>query len=90
MSTLKHIFISSCQTASALIDKKSVMKLTLRENMMLRIHTSVCDACKNYEKQSRLLHDLLKEHLQHGAPDHVPQVINNELKEKILSRFKKE
>jgi hypothetical protein len=90
MQQLKHIFISSCKKASELIDKKSVVKLTLRENMMLHIHTSFCDACTTYQKQSRILHDLLKEHIQNNDPEQVTQVINNELKEKIFSRLNKE
>lgn len=78
----------SCKKASELIDKKPIIKLSLRESLMLHIHTSVCDACKQYEKQSRVLDTILKEHLQKNNPEQVPQVVNNELKDKVFTRLK--
>jgi len=90
MQQLKYFFISSCKKASSLIDKKSVMKLTLHEKLMLHIHLSVCDACTEYQKQSRILHDLLQAHLKNTNPDQVTQVVNNELKTKIFTRLSEE
>jgi hypothetical protein len=53
--------------------------------MMLDIHTSVCDICKQYEKQSRIIDEILNRHLEKNNPEQVLQVVNNELKQKIFS-----
>jgi hypothetical protein len=80
----RNIWTVSCKKASELIDKKFVVKLSLRENMMLDIHTSVCEICKQYEKQSRIIDEILKRHLDKNNPEEVQQVVNNELKQKIF------
>ena len=80
----RNIWTVSCKKASELIDKKAVVKLSLRENMMLDIHTSVCEICKQYEKQSRIIDEILKRHLDKNNPEEVQQVVNNELKQKIF------
>ena len=80
----RNIWTLSCKKASELIDKKAVVKLSLRENMMLDIHISVCDICKQYEKQSRIIDEILNRHLDKNNPEQVLQVVNNELKQKIF------
>ena len=81
----RNIWTLSCKKASELIDKKAVVKLSLRENMMLDIHTSICDICKQYEKQSRIIDEILNRHLDKNNPEQALQVVNNELKQKIFS-----
>jgi hypothetical protein len=56
---------------------------------VLHIHKSVCVFCRQYEKQSHLIDEILKEHLQKSDPEQVPQVANDELKDKIFDRLKK-
>ena len=51
---------------------------------MLDIHTSVCDICKQYEKQSRIIDEILNRHFGKNNPEQVLQVVNNELKQKIF------
>ncbi|MBK7570787.1 MAG: hypothetical protein IPI10_03875 [Bacteroidetes bacterium] len=82
-----NILMLSCKKASELIDKKSVVKLSLKENVMLKMHTSMCDGCKAYQKQSKILDVLLKHHLQKADETQIPQIINNRLKEQIISKL---
>jgi hypothetical protein len=53
----------SCREASELIDKKLLFRLSFKEKIQLRMHTSVCKACSRYQKQSQKLDHLIKEHL---------------------------
>jgi CO dehydrogenase/acetyl-CoA synthase beta subunit len=89
MQRIINSLLISCQKATELIDKKSVMKLPLRENTLLHIHTSICNACKQYEKQSKIIDELLKQHFQKTESAQVPQLTNNELKHKVFSLLNK-
>lgn len=53
MKKLMNILMLSCKKASALIDKKSVTKLSIKEKVMLRTHTSMCDFCTEYQNKAR-------------------------------------
>ena len=86
MKKLMHLFMLSCKKASALIDKKSVIKLSLKENIMLTMHKSMCDACTAYGKQSKLLDKFLHNHI-HNSEENITVTENNKLKEKIISRL---
>ncbi len=87
MKKLMHILMLSCKKASELIDKKSFVKLTLKEKVMLRIHTSMCDACITYQKQSNAIDKILHEHVHHSDEKKMPIIENNELKELIISKL---
>ena len=56
----KNPFVVSCEIASLLIEKKLSNALTLGEKRQLFIHNLICKACRNYEKQSRLLENILR------------------------------
>ena len=55
MKKLMQLLFLSCLKATELIEKKMNFKLSRKESIRLRAHKMVCDACSNYEKQSRLL-----------------------------------
>jgi len=50
-----QLFLLSCLKATELIEKKMNFKLTGREKLQLSMHKMVCNACRNYEKQSKLI-----------------------------------
>lgn len=85
MKKLVHILMLSCRKATELIDKKSVVSLSVREKMMLRMHTGICDACAAYQKQSKLLDNMMHQHFDVSDESQVPRVANDELKQKIIS-----
>lgn len=78
----------SCKKASELLDKKSVLKLSVREKIALKLHLIICEACKRYKKQTRFLDKMLQSHSQIADPDQVPQHTNERLKDKIFTRLK--
>lgn len=77
----------SCKKATELIDKKAVANLSIKEEVMLMMHTGMCTACTAYQKQSKMLDQLLHKHIQGTDEGNVPEVSNEELKRKISSKF---
>ena len=87
MKKLMNIFLLSCKKASELIDKGALIKLSAKERVMLRMHTKVCSACAAYQKQSKMIDSLLHNHVEQSDEKNVPQVPNEDLKNKIISRL---
>jgi hypothetical protein len=55
MKKIIQLFLLSCLKATELIEKKMNFKLTAREKLQLSMHKMVCNACRNYEKQSTII-----------------------------------
>ena len=83
MKKIIHLLMLSCKKAAALIDKTSVYKLTIIENVQLTMHKSICNGCSNYQKQSVLLDKLLDEYFKTTSENSELVVSNNNLKNKI-------
>ncbi len=78
----------SCKKATELIEKKLLTKLSLREKVQLTMHKSLCDACTAYEKQSKLMDDLLSKHIHSDSSESDGIVGNEDLKKRILEKIK--
>lgn len=87
MKRVMNFLMLSCKKASELIDKKSIVKLSLKEKVMLQMHTSMCDACASYQKQSKILDDLLQKSIQRSNETLIPLFANIELKQQIISKL---
>ena len=85
MKRIMNILFLSCLKASALIEKKLHVRLTLQERLQLRMHKMMCDACTRYEKQSILLeHSIASEHKSRkdlGDLDQLKAIIAKKLAE---------
>jgi hypothetical protein len=79
----------SCQKASALIDKKSVLGLSLIEKVQLTMHTRMCDVCSAYQKQSRFIDKAIEKHVVHQSSpnDNSPKPLSEESKDKIINKL---
>jgi len=55
MKKIMHILFLSCKKATEMIEKKLNFKLSWYEKIQLEGHKMMCSACKNYEKQSKLI-----------------------------------
>lgn len=53
----------SCTKATELIEKNAFDGLSTTENIRLSMHTTMCYACKQYQKQSILLNKAISNHL---------------------------
>lgn len=87
MSKLMNTLTLSCLKATELMDKYPPVKLSIREKVMLKVHKSMCDACTNYEKQSKFLNELLSKQIFIHSEDNIPTIENRKLREQIISKI---
>jgi hypothetical protein len=59
---LGHII--SCKAASRLVSKREDSALPAWQRLLLRLHLSVCTACRRFEQQVRLLRAAMQEYRQ--------------------------
>ena len=83
----------SCSPVIKLQDslkKKMHFQLNLVERLQLFMHTSMCDACKAYEKQNKDLDSMLDKHVhtQHNSKDSVKEILSEDVKNQILKKLK--
>jgi len=60
MKKLMHFLFLSCLKATELIEKKLHVKLSIKEKLRLKMHKSMCNACRRYDKQSKIIDNVLK------------------------------
>lgn len=87
MKKLMQYLMLSCYKATALMEKKNNGNTSFINNIQILMHTSVCNACKEYEKQSRVIENTLKKHLHSSLKS---TLVNDPLKTKIISSLPKE
>jgi hypothetical protein len=87
MKKMMNLLMLSCKKATELIEKKSIFKLSFRENLQLQMHKSMCDACKSYEIQSQKIDSILKNQQLSDIYNTNTMFKNDKLKEKILKNF---
>ncbi|MBI5857583.1 MAG: hypothetical protein HZB42_08015 [Sphingobacteriales bacterium] len=84
MKKLMNYLMLSCKKATELIEKKSLFGLSWKENIQLKVHTKMCNACSTYQKQSKEIDTLLEKHICSADETHTPELENKKLKETIL------
>jgi len=57
-----HFLFLSCLKATELIEKKLHIQLSFKEKLRLKMHKSMCNACRRYDKQSKIMDEALKKH----------------------------
>lgn len=84
MTTLKRI-IYNCKQATFLIEKKSISRLSFREVIELRIHLYGCSFCRIYNKQSRVINDMVQRLFSSSIQKNITldDAFKKELQEKI-------
>lgn len=83
MKRVMRWFMISCQKAGQLIEKRLHHQITPAERIELIVHTSLCQACRTYEKQSRVIEKaMLKSHgaKAEKAPDKLKQSLHDKFK----------
>ena len=64
MKKLIHLIVLSCKKASLLIEKGHHQPLSFVDRIQLRMHLSICDKCTEYQKQSFLIENCMKNNIQ--------------------------
>lgn len=85
--TLRYRLIFSCRKATALMDKRTTVQLSLKEKLQLKFHLSICKGCRAYEKQSVILQQFLTQYTQKTSLEEIEQLINNDLKIKVIEKI---
>lgn len=74
----------SCRKAAELIHKKHNVGLTGGEKFSLSLHTKMCKACGNFEKQTQYIEKAIEHHLQR---DNAQSFDIQKFKEEIISKL---
>jgi hypothetical protein len=81
---MNKLFLS-CLKASELIEKKMHVRLSFNEQMQLKAHKMMCEACTTYEKQSLILEKGIEQHLHQNKET----IDLEQLKKQILLNLNK-
>ena len=54
----------NCKQASELLSQALDRKMTLRENISLRLHLLICHGCSNFSKQMRVIRKACRNYLE--------------------------
>jgi hypothetical protein len=92
MRKLMNWIMLSCRKATELTEKKSVTALKRTEEILLFMHTSMCDACSLYHRQSHFIDEVLKHQSDPKlkAKQPVDKRLSAESKKEIISNLEKE
>jgi hypothetical protein len=85
MKKLMNVLMLSCKKATELIEKRSVVGLSNRERIQLKMHTSMCRACKAYEGQSQAI-DLALDEFTKAQEQH-SLTLSEEARSRILKNL---
>ncbi|MGY3053019.1 hypothetical protein ACVWYG_001216 [Pedobacter sp. UYEF25] len=87
MNNLLNWLMLSCKRATELMEKKSFVGLSTKEKISIRLHTSICDGCAIYQKQSLLIDKLLQQRTNRLYSVDAPDIRNDELESRIISKL---
>lgn len=83
---IMHFLFLSCLKATELMEKKFHLKLSFKEKFQLELHKMMCDACTNYEKQSKIIEEGIKAHLHKPSSE----IDEEQLKKQIHAKLQKD
>ncbi|MDB5151463.1 MAG: hypothetical protein JWR54_214 [Mucilaginibacter sp.] len=90
MRWLKKI-THDCKTATFLIEKKLIGRITLREHIELRIHLFGCSVCRIYQKQTGKINEMVRQLFRGSmnADTRLDDSFKKDLQERIENELKK-
>ena len=83
---MMNFIMLSCKKATLLIEKRSIFPLSVKEKIQLKVHTSMCDACSAYIKQSKTIDNALAKWVTEN--NEKKESLPEETKEKIIREIK--
>jgi len=86
MKKLMNIFLLSCKKATELIEKREIISLSPTEKIQLKLHTSMCKACKSYEKQSDTIDKALSNWLKKDEKNE-DMALSRQAKSNIINKL---
>ena len=80
----------SCKEASELLSQSIERRLSLRENLQLRLHLFLCAACAQFRRQMEFLHAAARAYAQRGISAARQWVLSNTARERIRALLRTE
>jgi len=87
MKTIMDKMANSCKKTTELIDRKTIVPLSLKEKLQLYFHTSMCNTCKSYQHQSQFIDKAVSKLFQGESQKNTSLSI--EAKQKMIDNIKK-
>jgi hypothetical protein len=81
-----NLLVLSCKRATKLIEKREIDALTVLEKMQLKLHTSMCDVCHAYKKQSTIIDKAIFRWIKSNKQE--KHNLSDESKSKIINKIK--
>jgi hypothetical protein len=90
MNEIKKIAYN-CLKATFLIEKKQTGKISLREQLELKIHLAGCSVCKTFERQSILINRMVQQliHATYQPEIKLDDQIKREMQQQIENELNK-
>ena len=66
--------IKSCKITTELIDKQQLTPLSIKEKLQLQTHKAMCKTCSAYEKQSKIIDNLINRWFNNGETQKVEKL----------------
>lgn len=79
--------VNSCKKTTGLIDRKTIVPLSLKEKLELYFHTSMCNTCKSYQHQSRFIDKAVSKLFQGKSQKKTS--LSKAAKQKMIENIKK-
>lgn len=84
-----NFLMLSCKKSTELMDRKAHAQLGLVDNFQLMLHRSMCDACRLYERQGRMIDTFLhSQAIEPGKGFKSDKTLPEEVKSKIIEGLK--
>ncbi len=81
-----NFIMLSCKKATYLIEKRQESQLSVKEKILITMHLSFCDACKSYDKQSKIINKAI---FKWFTPNKLKkESLPPKVKEKIIEKIK--
>lgn len=87
MGALKKIQYN-CKKATFLIEKKMIGRITLREQLELRIHLFGCSVCRIYQKQTIKITEMIRQLFNNAVNKETK--LDDEFKKDLQDRIEEE
>ncbi|MEX1240352.1 MAG: hypothetical protein WEB30_11565 [Cyclobacteriaceae bacterium] len=91
MMRVMNMMMLSCRKATELMERKTFGELDAFARFQSFMHTSMCDACKLYEKQSQFLENILRKQSGEPVDDKDPgKHLPDHVKSRIISELERQ
>lgn len=80
----------NCKKATFLIEKRQLEKITIREELELKIHLAGCSVCRIFQQQSLMINQMVKSWINSSPQEKkLDENYKNQLQNIIQNRIKK-